>query len=185
MEKNQLNKTILSDCFEIFFDIIKLYKSGIENKHIPNFIVKMRDKKYLRKFNKKIEKIKEINIPLEYRDILQFAEYIYNNFQPLCSFGHIVEIIHIEKGFNIWKISIVDGDESYNLRFSDDIPRGKFEFGYIKKKEDKTVQMQTTTIGKLYSEDEINKEILFNLNKIILNDIADYIKYTVDNTDYH
>ena len=170
---------IIGNCLELNSDILKMRFEDIKT---PKPILLIKENYYRYRLKKSVYKLEKANIPLNKENLLELFTYIFNNFPPYGNYKNIKHIMHVDnENMNIWKAVIRYSEDivySIDIDNNDDV----FIVAIVVKDEDNSRFTTTAYLKELYSKKENIHNHIYNLNKLLINIIKDYIINVIEST---
>lgn len=174
------NDRIIGSCLEINSDIIRM---RFEDKKSSKLFIKIREFYFTHKLIKSVKKLQKANVPLNKENLLELFAYVYSNFPPYGNYQNIMKVMHVDKeDMNIWKGIIKYSDD---ILFTIDIDNKEDTFtvvAIINDPEKDTRSNKTVYLKELSTDKENIKEYIYDLNKLLIKLIMDYILFVIDSS---
>ena len=178
MNDNTNTERIIGSCLEINSDIIRM---KFEDNKTPKWIISMKESYYRHKLVKSVKKLEKANVPLNKENLLELFAYIFSNFPPYGNYKNIKQVMHVDKeDMNIWK-TVIRYSEDIVYSIDIDTKEDTFTVAIIVRDPEKDSRNTVTVyLKELYSKKENIDEHIYELNKLLINIIKDYILEVIE-----
>ena len=174
------NERIIGSCLEINSDIIRM---KFEDTKTPKLFIFIKENFYRHKLIKSVKKLEKANVPLNKENLLELFAYIFSNFPPYGNYRSIKQVMHVDKeDMNIWK-AVIRYSEDIVYSIDIDAKEDTFTVAIIVRDSEKDSRNTVTVyLKELYSKKENIDEHIYELNKLLINIIKDYILEVIESS---
>ena len=171
---------IIGSCLEINSDIIRM---KFEDVKYPKWIISIKETYYRHKLIKSVKKLEKANVPLNKENLLELFAYIFSNFPPYGTYKNIKQVMHVDKeDMNIWK-AVIRYSEDIVYSIDIDVKDNTFTVAIIVRNPEKDTRNTVTVyLKELYSTKENIGDHIYDLNKLLISIIKDYILDVIEST---
>ena len=167
-----MSNRIIGDFLEINSDIVQ---QEFESK-LPKFLKKLKFKKQRKRLLDNVDKLRNSNVILEADNLIEFFSYVYNNY-PETSYKSIFKC-KIDTESELYE-AIVQFDNQTSIITIEKDNYPKFNINSKVNVKDGISQGINIQVSKLFSDIETRNNILSAVNRVLLNDICDYIEEVI------